>query len=157
MRIVKGANLAMEHVDAELQRLAAAPYATKAEVDASYKRLLDRLLDAGVPRAVRVGVASHNLFDVAWALGATRRARPRRPRSRSRCSRGWRPPQARAVRPMAGGCCCTRRSSTDDDFAAAIAYLARRLDENTAPENFLPTCSTSPTIPLSSIGKPPVS
>src|SRR5262249_53965477 len=46
VRLVKGANLAMELVDAELGGWVSAPYPTKADVDASYKALLDRLLDA---------------------------------------------------------------------------------------------------------------
>jgi RHH-type proline utilization regulon transcriptional repressor/proline dehydrogenase/delta 1-pyrroline-5-carboxylate dehydrogenase len=68
VRIVKGANLAMELVEAELRGWTPAPYATKAEVDASYKALLDAALAPRYDDAVRVGVASHNLFDVAWAL-----------------------------------------------------------------------------------------
>ena len=69
VRLVKGANLAMEQVDAELGGWIPAPYATKAEVDASFKALLARLLDAAADGGLLVGVGSHNLFDVAWALG----------------------------------------------------------------------------------------
>ena len=74
IRLVKGANLAMEAVEAEVQGWAQAPYATKAEVDAQFKRLLDVAVDRRWAAAVRIGVASHNLFDVAWALtlGAAR-------------------------------------------------------------------------------------
>ena len=68
VRIVKGANLAMELVDAEQHGWVPATYSTKAETDASYKRLLDSALRPEWAGAVRVGVASHNLFDVAWAL-----------------------------------------------------------------------------------------
>ena len=87
VRIVKGANLAMEQVEAELAGWPQAPYATKAEVDASYKRMLDRALAAGRARRLRVGVASHNLFDVAWALHRARRAASSRP-ARDRDARG---------------------------------------------------------------------
>ncbi len=66
VRIVKGANLAMERVEAELRDWAQAPYETKADVDASYKRLLAAAIAVGP--GLRVGVASHNLYDVAWAL-----------------------------------------------------------------------------------------
>src|SRR5262249_60143858 len=41
VRLVKGANLAMESVDAEIAGWSPAPYAAKAEVDASFKRMLD--------------------------------------------------------------------------------------------------------------------
>ncbi len=63
IRVVKGANLAMEHVDAEIHGWPPAPYGTKAEVDASYKALLDLLLDQRYDDAVRIGLASHNLFE----------------------------------------------------------------------------------------------
>ena len=65
---MKGANLAMEQVDAEQHGWIQAPYATKADTDASYKRLLDSCLRPEWAGAIRLGVASHNLFDVAWAL-----------------------------------------------------------------------------------------
>src|SRR5690606_2507122 len=48
VRLVKGANLAMEHVEAELHGWEPAPYGSKAEVDASFVRLLDRALDPAV-------------------------------------------------------------------------------------------------------------
>ena len=83
VRLVKGANLAMEQVDAELGGWVPAPYPTKADVDASYKALLGRLLDAAEHGGLVVGVGSHNLFDVAWALGERdRRGPPRRGRHR---------------------------------------------------------------------------
>ena len=68
VRLVKGANLAMEHVEGELHGWRAAPYPTKADVDASYLRLLDVALRLEHAPAMRVGVASHNLFHVSWAL-----------------------------------------------------------------------------------------
>src|SRR4029079_5947724 len=42
VRLVKGANLAMEQVEAELHGWSQAPYGSKAEVDAAYLRLVDR-------------------------------------------------------------------------------------------------------------------
>ena len=58
----------MERVDAVLHGWEQAPYATKAEVDANYKRCVDFLLTTEAATGLRVGVASHNLFDLAWAL-----------------------------------------------------------------------------------------
>jgi RHH-type proline utilization regulon transcriptional repressor/proline dehydrogenase/delta 1-pyrroline-5-carboxylate dehydrogenase len=128
VRIVKGANLAMERVDAELHGWPQAPYATKAEVDANYKRMVERAVDSG---AVRVGVASHNLLDVAWALGlGSDRVEPE-------MLEGMADGEARAVRAAAGNLLFYTPVARHDDFESAIAYLVRRLDENTAPENFL--------------------
>ena len=73
VRIVKGANLAMEQVDAEQHGWVQAPYPTKADTDASYKCLLDSCLRPEWAGAIRLGVASHNLLDVAWALTPPRR------------------------------------------------------------------------------------
>jgi len=72
IRLVKGANLAMEHAEAQLHGWTPAPYGSKAEVDASYLRLVDISLRADYAPALRVGVASHNLFDLSWALDVAR-------------------------------------------------------------------------------------
>jgi RHH-type proline utilization regulon transcriptional repressor/proline dehydrogenase/delta 1-pyrroline-5-carboxylate dehydrogenase len=138
IRIVKGANLAMEAVEAELHGWIAAPYSTKADVDASYKLMLESALRPEWNGAVRVGVASHNLFDVAWAL--VMRARlpvDQRTRVELEMLEGMAPAQSRAVRRMAGSLLLYAPVVQHDQIDASIAYLARRLDENTAPENFL--------------------
>jgi RHH-type proline utilization regulon transcriptional repressor/proline dehydrogenase/delta 1-pyrroline-5-carboxylate dehydrogenase len=139
VRLVKGANLAMERVEAELRGWPLATYGTKADVDASYKRLLDTLLEPRFDGALRVGVASHNLFDVSWALllGEELEARNVRSRLELEMLEGMSPAQAHAVRRQAGSVLLYAPVVADSDFAAAIAYLARRLDENTSPENFL--------------------
>jgi RHH-type transcriptional regulator, proline utilization regulon repressor / proline dehydrogenase / delta 1-pyrroline-5-carboxylate dehydrogenase len=138
IRIVKGANLAMEAVEAELHDWIAAPYPTKADVDASYKLMLESALRPEWHGAVRVGVASHNLFDVAWAL-VVRSGLPEAQRARVELEmlEGMAPAQSRAVRKMAGSLLLYAPVVQRDQVDASIAYLARRLDENTAPENFL--------------------
>ena len=55
VRLVKGANLAMEKTAAELACWPPPPYGTKAETDASYKALLVRLLEAARPGRWRSG------------------------------------------------------------------------------------------------------
>src|SRR5207244_10649351 len=45
--------------------------------------------------------------------------------------------QSRAVQARAGGLLLYAPVVRAEDFHSAIAYLVRRLDENTAPENFL--------------------
>jgi RHH-type proline utilization regulon transcriptional repressor/proline dehydrogenase/delta 1-pyrroline-5-carboxylate dehydrogenase len=136
VRVVKGANLAMELVDAEQHGWVAAPYGSKAEVDASYKALLDSLLRPEWSDAVRVGVASHNLFDVAWALIVGRETGARN-RMDFEMLEGMAPAQARAVRASTDDLRMYSPVVAEDDFSASIAYLARRLDENTQPDNFL--------------------
>src|SRR4051794_6020099 len=138
VRIVKGANLAMETVEAELHDWVPAPFPSKADVDASYKLMLESALRPQWNGAVRVGVASHNLFDVSWAL-VQRGSLPEDQRARIELEmlEGMAPAQSRAVRKMAGSLLLYAPVVPHDQIDASIAYLARRLDENTAPENFL--------------------
>jgi RHH-type proline utilization regulon transcriptional repressor/proline dehydrogenase/delta 1-pyrroline-5-carboxylate dehydrogenase len=67
VRLVKGANLAMEQVDATVHGWPLATYAHKVETDTNYKRVLNWALTPPHTDAVRIGVAGHNLFDVAYA------------------------------------------------------------------------------------------
>jgi RHH-type transcriptional regulator, proline utilization regulon repressor / proline dehydrogenase / delta 1-pyrroline-5-carboxylate dehydrogenase len=141
IRLVKGANLAMEQVDAEVHGWRQAPYSSKADVDASYKRLLDSALRPEWAGAVRVGLASHNLFDIAWALiireGIIRDGLADPGRIEFEMLEGMAPAQARAVNAAAGGLLLYAPVVAPDDVDSSIAYLSRRLDENTSPDNFL--------------------
>jgi RHH-type proline utilization regulon transcriptional repressor/proline dehydrogenase/delta 1-pyrroline-5-carboxylate dehydrogenase len=136
LRIVKGANLAMEKVDASIHGWQEATFHTKAEVDANYKRMVAYALQPQNARAVHVGIASHNLFDVAWALllraknGVTKFAE-------IEMLEGMANPQARAVKKVAGSILLYAPVVKSEDFRSAISYLLRRLDENAADGNFL--------------------
>ncbi|MBI4934964.1 MAG: bifunctional proline dehydrogenase/L-glutamate gamma-semialdehyde dehydrogenase [Actinobacteria bacterium] len=132
IRVVKGANLAMERVEAELHGWEQAPYASKAEVDASFKALVERVLYPRWAGAVRLGLASHNLFDIAWAMGS-----PERHRIEFEMLEGMAPSQSREVCDRVGEVVLYAPVVRQDDLPASIAYLTRRLDENTSPDNFL--------------------
>ncbi|HEV2368741.1 MAG TPA: bifunctional proline dehydrogenase/L-glutamate gamma-semialdehyde dehydrogenase, partial [Acidimicrobiales bacterium] len=134
IRLVKGANLAMERVEAELHGWPLAVYPSKADTDASYKRLLLRLVDAARRGDVRVGVASHNLFDVALALELA--AGPD-VELEIEMLVGMADGQSLAVTARAGGMLVYVPATTRRDYRNALAYLARRLDENATPEGFL--------------------
>src|SRR5258706_346491 len=68
LRVVKGANLAMERIEADLHGWPQAPFARKVEVDANFKRMIEYGCRPEHARAVHLGIASHNLFDVAHGL-----------------------------------------------------------------------------------------
>ncbi|TPW11617.1 MAG: putA [Acidimicrobiaceae bacterium] len=90
------------------------------------------MLDDRYAGAVRVGVASHNLFDIAWALSLGHRDR-----IDLEMLEGMAPAQSRVVRDEVGEVLLYAPVVRRDDLPASIAYLTRRLDENTSPENFL--------------------
>jgi len=136
VRIVKGANLAMERVEAVMHGWPQAPCVTKPDVDANYKRMVIYGMDPGRARAVNLGIATHNLFDAAFAL--LLRARNGVEASvEMEMLEGMANHQARCVQEAAGGLLLYAPVVKREDFHSAIAYLVRRLDENTAPENFL--------------------
>jgi len=134
VRLVKGANLPMERVEAELHGWSPAPYDTKADTDASYVRLLDRALDPRRTDAVHVGVASHNLFHVALAhVLATDRGVS--DAMHVEMLLGMAPAQARAVLRDVGTVRLYTPVVAPQDFDVAIAYLVRRLEETAAEQN----------------------
>src|SRR5262247_328267 len=136
VRIVKGANLAMEKIEAAVHGWPQAPYEHKVEVDANYTRMLEYGCRPEHAEAVHLGVASHNLFDIAYGL-VLREAHGVLPWVEFEMLEGMANHQARAVQARAGGMLLYAPVVRSEDFHSAIAYLVRRLDENTAPENFL--------------------
>ena len=136
VRLVKGANLAMERAEAELHGWSPAPYRTKADVDASYVRLVDAALRPEHAKAVRIGIASHNLFHMTWALEVAKK-RGVVDQVDIEMLEGMANAEALAVTRAGQPVLLYAPVTRKDDFAAAVAYLVRRLDENTADENYL--------------------
>lgn len=139
VRLVKGANLAMEQVDAAIHGWEQAPYSTKADTDANYARCLDWVLDPQRLRGLRIGLASHNLFHLAWTL-ILAQERGVYARVQVEMLQGMAEDQAAAVaatlpnntRPL-----LYTPAVDPSDFDVAVGYLFRRLDENAAADNFL--------------------
>ncbi|MGW8483056.1 proline dehydrogenase family protein [Microbacterium sp. NPDC055903] len=67
VRLTKGAHLAMEHVDAVMHGWPQATLPSRPETDANHLRILDEALRPERIEAVRIAVAGHNLFDIAYA------------------------------------------------------------------------------------------
>ncbi|MEO8529013.1 MAG: proline dehydrogenase family protein, partial [Pseudolysinimonas sp.] len=137
VRIVKGANLAMERVDATVHGWPLATWGSKAETDAHYKRMLDYALRPEHTDAVRIGVAGHNLFDLAFAH-LMAKSRGVASRVEFEMLLGMAPALADAVRVDTGGVLLYTPVVHPGEFDAAISYLVRRLEENASPDNFLP-------------------
>ena len=136
IRIVKGANMEMERIDAALHDWPQAPFPTKRETDSNYKRMLDYALRAENLSAVHVGIASHNLFDVAYGLTLAGR-RGAGDRVQFEMLEGMANHQRRALAARTDRLLLYAPACRKEEFLSAIGYLIRRLDENTGPENFL--------------------
>ena len=136
MRLVKGANLMTERVEASLRGWALPTYGSKAEVDASFRRMLRFGTEPEHAAAVRLGVGSHNLFDIAYTL-ILREQRGVKERVEPEMLEGMADPLRRVVQRVAGRVLVYAPSVDRRDFPSAVAYLVRRLDENTSEDNFL--------------------
>lgn len=136
VRLVKGANLAMETTEAELHGWSSAPYRSKADVDASYARLIDVALRPQHAAAVRVGLASHNLFHLSWALDVAS-ARGVLAQIDVEMLEGMANAESLAIARTGQKVLLYAPVTRAGDFASAVAYLVRRLDENTSDENYL--------------------
>jgi RHH-type proline utilization regulon transcriptional repressor/proline dehydrogenase/delta 1-pyrroline-5-carboxylate dehydrogenase len=136
VRVVKGANLAMEYVDATMHGWPLATWSAKVETDTNYKRVLNWAFTTERTEAVRIGVAGHNLFDVAFAwLLAKRRGVEHR--IEFEMLLGMATGQAEAVKRDVGGLLLYTPVVHPREFDSAISYLIRRLEENASSENFM--------------------
>ncbi|HEY3736308.1 MAG TPA: proline dehydrogenase family protein [Jatrophihabitans sp.] len=143
VRLVKGANLPMEKVEAELHGWPLATWATKQQSDTNYKRVLNYALRPEHIANVRLGVAGHNLFDVAyaWALAKRRLVVVEDPSTPSGVEfemlLGMATGQAEAVRRTVGSLLLYTPVVHPQEFDVAIAYLIRRLEEGASEDNFM--------------------
>ena len=136
VRVVKGANLAMETVDATVHEWPLATYGTKQDSDTNYKRVLTWALTPERTRAVRIGVAGHNLFDIAFAH-LLAEARGVGDRIEFEMLLGMAEGQAELVKADVGGLLLYTPVVHPREFDVAISYLIRRLEENASSENFM--------------------
>lgn len=136
IRLVKGANLAMEHVEASIRNWPQAPFHTKMQSDANYKRMLHFAFEKDHLKAAHLGLASHNLFDISYALVLTSEKSAWNEVTFEMLE-GMADHIRRVVHHLTKNVILYCAVATKQDFQSAIAYLIRRLDENTGTENFL--------------------
>lgn len=136
LRIVKGANMEMEMVESSLFNWPLAPYDNKLDVDSNYKRMV---VYGAIPeniKAVHLGIASHNLFELAYAYTTARQNQVTEYFSFEMLE-GMADHVRRAIQETDEEIVLYAPVATKEQFISAIAYLIRRLDENTSEENFL--------------------
>lgn len=136
VRIVKGANLAMERVDAAVHDWPLATVPNKQAADTNYMRVLDWALRPEHTRAVKIGVAGHNLFTVAFARVLSK-ARGVTDDVEFEMLLGMAEGQQRVVREDTGEVLLYTPVVSPDQFDSAISYLIRRLEENASSQNFM--------------------
>ena len=136
VRIVKGANLAMELVDAQWHGWNLATYSTKADSDANYKRLIEYSLNPDRVESLRIGIAGHNLFDLAYGHVLSVR-RGVQHKVEFEMLQGMAQHLSSQVKKSVGSLLLYTPVVRPSEFQVAVAYLTRRLEENGSPENFM--------------------
>jgi RHH-type proline utilization regulon transcriptional repressor/proline dehydrogenase/delta 1-pyrroline-5-carboxylate dehydrogenase len=136
IRLVKGANMESERAESSMRGWPQAPYRTKPETDANYKRMVHAVMQPENLAAMDVGVASHNLFDLAYGL-VLAHERGALDKVQFEMLEGMANAQRRALFELSRNLLLYAPACRRENFINAIGYLIRRLDENTGPENFL--------------------
>ncbi|MDP9886789.1 bifunctional proline dehydrogenase/L-glutamate gamma-semialdehyde dehydrogenase [Pseudarthrobacter enclensis] len=136
VRVVKGANLPMEQVEASLHDWPLATWGSKQDSDTSYKSVINYALHPERIRNIRIGVAGHNLFDIAfaWLLAKQRGVESG---IEFEMLLGMAQGQAEAVKKDVGSLLLYTPVVHPSEFDVAIAYLIRRLEEGASQDNFM--------------------
>ena len=136
MRLVKGCNLEMESVISSLKGWPNPVRSSKTEVDANYLHILERALLPENAKVLNIGVASHNLFTIAYAYLLSKKFGTTDNISfemlEGMADHVW-----RAQSELGNHVILYAPVVKDEHFLNAVSYLVRRMDENTAPDNFL--------------------
>jgi proline dehydrogenase len=132
IRLVKGAYWDHEVVEAKQHGWEAPVFEVKADCDLNFEALTRRLLDARP--AVRVAIASHNLRSVSHAIAYNRLSGGEDGDLELQVLRGLGDPLQTAIARQG---LRVRTYCPVGDLVAGMAYLVRRLLENTSNESFL--------------------
>ncbi|MBI34301.1 MAG: hypothetical protein CMP67_02950 [Flavobacteriales bacterium] len=136
VRIVKGANLEMEKTEASMHGWPLATYSKKIDTDANYKKILLELLHHSSAKYLNVGVASHNIFDLAFCLNLTLKNNLEKYVDFEMLE-GMAKSTVIEINKKNVNLILYTPIVEKENYLNAIAYLVRRLDEGTQDGNFL--------------------
>lgn len=135
IRFVKGANMESEETIASQRGWELPTFSRKIDTDSNYNKMLDLVLEDENYKYINVGIASHNIFEIAYAYTRIKEAG-------ASGSFTFEMLEGMSLQ------CSYELSKMHDlilyapvcdeaHFNNAIAYLVRRLDENTSEDNFM--------------------
>ena len=137
MRIVKGCNLDMENIVSDLRGWPNPVRSNKTEVDANYLHIIERGLKPENAKVLHIGMASHNLFTISYAYLLTEKYQTPKDCFCFEMLEGMANHVWRAQKKFGNHVILYTPVVKKEHFLNAISYLVRRMDENTAPDNFL--------------------
>lgn len=135
IRFVKGANMESEETIASQRGWNLPTFSRKVDTDSNYKKMLDYVLSDECYKFIRIGIASHNIFEIAYSYiqaseaGALESFTFEMLEGMSMQASK----EISALHPLV----LYAPVCDEKHFNNAIAYLVRRLDENTGEDNFM--------------------
>lgn len=135
IRFVKGANMESEETIASQRGWELPTFSKKVDTDSNYNKMLDFILQDDNCKYINIGIASHNIFEIAYAYTRIKNAN-------ALDSFSFEMLEGMSLQ-------CSYELSNfhklilyapvcdEKHFNNAIAYLVRRLDENTSSDNFM--------------------
>lgn len=135
IRFVKGANMESEETIASQRGWELPTFSKKIDTDSNYNKMLDFILQDENYKYINIGIASHNIFEIAYAYTRIKEANAFESFTFEmlegmslQCS--YEISKLHNLILYAPVC-------DEAHFNNAIAYLVRRLDENTSEDNFM--------------------
>lgn len=135
-RLVKGANMEMEETEASQKHWEMVTYTEKSDTDSNYKRMATYALQPENAPYMHIGTASHNLFELAYATQLANNNKVGEYHTLEMLE-GMSEAARLAIKEISKEVILYAPTAAKEQFTNAIAYLVRRLDENTGPNNFI--------------------
>ena len=135
-RLVKGANMEMEETEASQKHWEMVTYTKKTDTDSNYKRMARYALQPENAPYMHIGTASHNLFELAYATQLANDNNVGEFHTLEMLE-GMSEAARLAIKEISKEVILYAPTAAKEQFTNAIAYLVRRLDENTGPDNFI--------------------
>lgn len=135
IRFVKGANMEAEETIASQRGWELPTFKNKVDTDSNYKKMLDFILSEDNYKYINIGIASHNIFEIAYAYTRIQECNAQdfftfEMLEGMSLQASYELSQMHSLILYAPVC-------DEAHFNNAIAYLVRRLDENTSDDNFM--------------------
>ncbi len=135
IRFVKGANMESEETIASQKGWELPTFNNKIDTDSNYNKMLDFILQGDNYKYIHIGIASHNIFEIAYAYTRITHANAL-PSFTFEMLEGM-SLQCSYELSKIHNLILYAPVCEESHFNNAIAYLVRRLDENTSEENFM--------------------
>lgn len=136
IRLVKGANLAMEKVRASATFQNTPVYPNKNLVDINFKKMIQYGVVTRHAHAAHIGVGTHNIFDLAYTL-LERSEKNTEKFVGFEMIYGMNPSIFKTIELLTDNLLLYVPTIDPEHLDLANSYLFRRIDEQTQPENFL--------------------